>query len=88
MAKRETKATRDFKKRMAADLRKHTREWKKKMFQGALEKGTVDTLHDVCAVFYGLSSTAKENVVYREILFLARCGKTAQEIVNRMEVTK
>jgi hypothetical protein len=88
MAKREPKYIQKMKKEMAATLRKKTKAFRKEKFQEALSKGNVETLYDVCGIYYGLSATAKENAVYREILFLARCGKTAQEIVNRMEGNK
>jgi hypothetical protein len=78
----------DFKKEWAISVRKHTRECRKKMFQEILDKGKVETLRDICSVFYGLSQKAKEYLVYNKIIDLARCGYTAQEIIDRLEVKK
>jgi hypothetical protein len=53
-----------------------------------LEKGKVETPMDVCALFWGVSGRAKNRLAYREILTLASLGKTAREILNKLEGRK
>jgi hypothetical protein len=88
MKKREPKYVQELRKEMAARLRKHTVEHKKEQFRKALSKGKVETFGDVYGIWCGLSAAAKDNAVYHEIMYLARGGKTAQEIVDILEVRK
>jgi uncharacterized protein YxjI len=82
------KSIQELKKEILAAVRKKRAALRKEKFQEALSKGKVETHGDVWDIYYGLSAKAKENAVYHQILFLARRGKTAQEIVNQMEVKK
>jgi hypothetical protein len=86
MMKRKPKYIQEIKKQIAADARKRRTAFRKEQFQEALSKDKVETIGDVWGIYCGLSARAKENAVYHQILFLARCGKTAREIVSQMEV--
>jgi hypothetical protein len=88
MTKRELKSIQELKRKIRADVRKKMTVLRKEKFQEALSKDRIETFDDVCGIYYGLSAKAKENAVYHQILFLARCGKTAQEIVSQMGVKK
>jgi hypothetical protein len=75
-----------MKKEFANKRRQITLELKKQKFEEVLGKGKVETLLDAAHLYFGLSRKAVELAAYREILFHARCGCTAQEIIDRMEV--
>jgi hypothetical protein len=86
--KREAKYVQEIKKQIAADVRKKRTALRKEEFQKAMSKDKVETYGDVFGIYYGLSARAKENAAYKQILFLARLGKTPQEIIKQMEVKK
>jgi hypothetical protein len=73
---------------IALQKRQNTRKIKKKMFDEVCAKGKVETLRDVSSMFFGLSRKAVEKAAYREIMFHARCGRNAEEILEIMEAKK
>jgi hypothetical protein len=79
---------REIKKEIANNLRKHTRDFRKKNFEDVLNKGKVETYLDMFNLFDGLSKKAKDSVVLKTIIELVQYGKTAQEIVDILEVKK
>jgi hypothetical protein len=88
MAKRESKFIRDFKKKMALDMAKHTREHKKTEFKKAIAKEKVETLGDAYGLFCGLSKKAMEVAAIRRIESLARMGYNPAKIMELMEPKK
>ena len=77
-----------IKQEIAVIKAKQTREWKREMVAEVCKKDQVETIGDVCAVFYGLSYRAIENAAYRQIQELAVIGCSPVEIIDRMEGKK
>ena len=83
MIKRKT-----IKTQIAVLSAKKIREWKREMAAEVCKKGRVETVGDICAVFYGLSRKAVECAAYGRIQYLAARGYSPAEIIERMEVKK
>jgi hypothetical protein len=64
---------------------RHTRKYKRDMFEAACEKGKVETYRDVFGVFFGLSRKAIEVAALSEIIRLAHFGFSPDKIVKCME---
>jgi hypothetical protein len=88
MAKREQKYIRDLKKHWAQEKSKRTREFKKSKFEEVMAKEKVETVGDLCGIFFGLSRHAVENAAYRRIQELASIGLSPEKIIERMEPSK
>jgi hypothetical protein len=73
------------KRELAEYKAKATREWKREQFAEVCKKDKVETIGDVCAVFFGLSNNAVKNAAYRRIQELAAFGCSPSEIIERME---
>jgi alkylated DNA nucleotide flippase Atl1 len=88
MTKREEKFIRDFKKKMAVDMARHTREARKKAFAEVMGKEKVETYGDIFAILDGLSRRAKEAVVYGRIHHFVALGRSPKQIIDIMEPKK
>ena len=85
MTKRQLNYIRDLKRKIAADCAKRTREYKKKEFEKAIAKDNVQTVGDVCGIFYGLSKRAIEGAAFHRIEMLAGMGYSPAKIIELME---
>jgi hypothetical protein len=88
MAKREGQFIREFKKKMAVDMAKRTREARKKAFAEVMGKEKAETYGDIFAIFDGLSRRAKEAVVYGRIKYFVAMGRSPKQIIDIMEPKK
>jgi hypothetical protein len=80
MAKRKS-----FKKVWALEKARHTREWKRRMFDDVCKKDKAESASDILGIFYGLSAKAVRFAAQREIMRIARLGFSPLEIVKHME---
>ena len=64
---------------------RHTRKYKRDMFEAACEKGKVETYGDVVGIFFGLSRKAVERAAFNEIIRLAHFGFSPDKIAKYME---
>jgi hypothetical protein len=88
MTKRQLSYIRDLKRKMATDLAKRTREYKKSEFEKAMAKDKVETHGDLYGIFCGLSKRAMEVSALQRIEALAVMGYSPKKIIELMEVKK
>jgi hypothetical protein len=80
MAKRKS-----FKKEWALEKARHTRDWKREMYENVCKKDKAETVGDIVSIFFGLSAKSVRYAAEREIMRLASRGYSPVEIVKYME---